>query len=392
MIPFLQVENAAVSRFFAGFAYPLNRCGRCCLASLIVLAVFPLNRLTTSLVLGQDSTTTTANKPVTPSTSSQFSSSNSSGSTFVSIESGLEAISRGGEPRTVAELQALEKQQEKVASQISSVTVNVQQGSAQGSGVIITADGFVLTAAHVAGKPGREAKIMLSNGTQVRAKTLGTNRAMDAGLLQIIDKIGKPWPHASLGESSKLRPGQWVIAAGHPGGWMADRPAVIRVGRILQKMSSTLVTDCALIGGDSGGPLFDLNGRLIGIHSRIGTETADNMHVPIDVYRDSWDRLAASQAWGSLPGFKPIVGIAGRKGENGDGPAEVGSVIPKGPADRLGILPGDIILSYDGNVVKSFNDLKRAVSESLPGDRVEIKFDRRGEVFRKNIIVAVEEP
>ncbi len=197
----------------------------------------------------------------------------------------------------------LERQQEKVASEITKVTVNVQQGLAQGSGVIITPDGYVFTAAHVAGKPGKEATITLSDGRKVRARTLGSNRDMDAGLLQIIERTGRPWPHASLGSSADLKPGQWVIASGHPGGWIEDRGAVIRVGRVLQKMNSTLVTDCALIGGDSGGPLFDLNGRLIGIHSRIGTETVDNMHVPIDVYRTHWDRMAASQAWGSLPGF-----------------------------------------------------------------------------------------
>ncbi len=391
MIQFLLVENDNSGHALAILARQLRRHARYCVVPLIVLGIFHGSTFTSSRVLGQESTTTTVKKPATSSASGQFNNS-SAGSTFVSIENGLDWIARGGEPRTVAELQALEKQQEKVANQINSVTVNVQQGSAQGSGVIITPDGFVLTAAHVAGKPGRQARIMLSNGIQVTAKTLGVNRAMDAGLLQIVDKTGKPWPHASLGESSQLRPGQWVIAAGHPGGWMADRAAVIRVGRVLQKLPSTLVTDCALIGGDSGGPLFDLTGRLVGIHSRIGTETADNMHVPIDVYRDSWDRLAASQAWGTLPGFKPVVGIAGRKGENGEGPAEVGSVVPDGPADRIGILPGDIILSYDGIAIRSFNDLKRAVSESVPGDRVEIKFDRQGTPMRKSIIVAVQEP
>ncbi len=359
------------------------------LAFCIALSDIPFGLLTTSSSVYSQDATTTVQKPVTPSMEGQGSYT---GSTFVSFESGLDWIAGGGEPRTVAELQALEKQQSKVASEINKVTVNVQQGSAQGSGVVITPDGFVLTAAHVAGKPGKQATIMLSNGTKVMAKTLGTNRSMDAGLLQIIDKSGRPWPHASLGKSSELRPGQWVIAAGHPGGWMSDRAAVIRVGRILLMMPSTMVTDCALIGGDSGGPLFDLNGRLVGIHSRIGTETTDNMHVPIDVYRDSWDRMAASQAWGTLPGFKPVIGVVGHQGTHGEGPAEVASVRDKSPADRIGILPGDIILSYDGNEIKTFNDLRRAVQESVPGDRVEIKYDRQGTRLRKNIIVGVEEP
>ena len=316
------------------------------------------------------------------------------GSTLVSVESGLERIERGLEPRTLAELYALEKQQEKVASEINKVTVNVQQGTAQGSGVIITADGFVLTAAHVAGKPGKEAKIMLPDGREVRAKTLGVNRSMDAGLLQIIDRDARPWPHASLGKSDDLKLGQWLIAAGHPGGWIKDRPAVIRVGRLLQKSRDreTLVTDCALIGGDSGGPLFDLSGRLIGIHSRIGTETVDNMHVPIDVFRESWSRLAASEAWGSLPGFRPMIGVRGIAGELGKGPAKVGFVDSRSPAESAGIQPGDVIVRFNGSAIATFKDLQRAVEETMPGDRIRIEFERNGSIISKKILVGVAVP
>lgn len=355
----------------------------------ICIAWFVSSLLLSSVPSGsfaQESATTTLQKPVT---SPVRTLEKQTGSTFVSFETGLERIARGGEPSTLAELQALEKQQEKVASQINKVTVNVQQGSAQGSGVIITPDGFVLTAAHVAGRPGRTAIVKLSDGRTVKAKTLGTNRGMDAGLLQITDKKGAPWPHATLGESKDLRLGQWLIAAGHPGGWISDRPAVIRVGRVLQMMKSTLVTDCALIGGDSGGPLFDLNGRLIGIHSRIGSETTDNMHVPIDVYRDSWDRMAQSQSWGTLPGFTPMIGV---EGSASSARAEVSSIAESGPAARSGIRPGDIILSYDGNSISSFTELQRAVEESLPGDRVEIRYERQGELMRARIIVGIADP
>ena len=173
---------------------------------------------------------------------------------------------------------------------------------------------------------------------------------------------------------------------------MSDRAAVIRIGRVLNLLPSTLVTDCALIGGDSGGPLFDLNGQLVGIHSRIGTETADNMHVPIDVFRDSWDRLAAGEAWGSLPGFKPVIGVVGYPQGQGDGRAEIASIVEKSPAAKYGLKVGDVIVAFDGRTVATFDDLRRAVSESLPGDLVEIRFERDGQVLRRSWIVGLEDP
>jgi serine protease Do len=371
-----------------------------------------------SNVRGEDPVPVTVNKPVllAPKVGGIF-----PGVTFVALEEGLDRVARGAEPRSIRELQLLEDQQSKVSQKIIDVTVNVQQGTAQGSGVIITPDGYVLTAAHVAGKPGREATVILSSGRRVRAKTLGTNRGMDAGLIQIIDlpatgasadrsiaggytlkadvvtasanstaiSSANVWPHATLGKSEDLRPGQWVIAAGHPGGWIPDRAAVVRAGRLLNIMRSTIVSDCALIGGDSGGPLFDLNGRLIGIHSRIGTETADNMHVPIDIYQESWDRLADGQAWGTLPGYKPVIGVVGpeRSGAAKNAPAQIVKVIVGSPAAAAGLKEGDVVTRFDDSVVASFEDLQRAVEGVAPGDRVSVEIDRKGQRLRLRIVV-----
>jgi S1-C subfamily serine protease len=217
------------------------------------------------------------------------------------------------------------------------------------------------------------------------------NRSMDAGLIQIVQKSEKPWPYATLGSSSNLRLGQWVVAAGHPGGWMADRPAVIRIGRVLNLLSSTLVTDCALIGGDSGGPLFDLNGQLIGIHSRIGTETADNMHVPIDVFRDSWERLSKGESWGQLPGFKPVIGVQGEQG-GAQGPAKIVGINPGSPAQKCGLQVGDVVVAFDGQSIATFEDLTRAVSDAVPHDPVDIRFERQGRILKRIIIVGLAEP
>lgn len=353
-----------------------------CFAALLLISV------RTNLVLGQEVVRAAGEsrivaKPIVPTSPAD------KGQTFIAIERELQRVLDGAEPRDIQELKAMERQQAKVAEAIQRVTVNVQQGPAQGSGVIITPDGYVLTAAHVAGKPGRDAMVLLSDGTRVQAKTLGMNRNLDAGLLKITEKRSRPWPTASLGKSDDLKMGLWCIAAGYPGGFQPQRGAVIRVGRILAVLHGTVVTDCALIGGDSGGPLFNLNGQLIGIHSRIGTEIEENMHVPIDVFADHWSRMKSGEAWGQLPGFKPMIGIQGPK--DLDAPL-IGSVMNGSPAHHAGLQAGDRILAFDGVTISSFSQLQRSVAESLPGDTVVVEFERNGQVLRHRVQIGIAEP
>jgi len=313
------------------------------------------------------------------------------GATYVALAQGLTAVFNGKEPSTLDELRALELQQSKVAKAIESVTVNVQQGSAQGSGVIITPDGYVLTAAHVAGGANRDAYVILSDGTRVRAKTLGMNRDKDAGLMKIVEERSTPWPHATLGHSRDLKVGQWCIASGHPGGWNLDRGAAIRVGRILsiskgrgESEAHTLFTDCALIGGDSGGPLFTLEGKLVGIHSRIGTDVIDNMHVPIDVFESSWERMARKEVWGALPGFQPVIGVRGTNQR-----PLITSVVPDGPADLAGVQAGDLVLAVDGTKIATFDDLQAAVNATMPGDVIFLRIQRGEEIIKLPVKVGV---
>lgn len=281
----------------------------------------------------------------------------------------------GGVPQSLSQLRALEAQQRRVAQLATECTVSVQIGPAQGCGVIITASGYVLTAAHVAMRPGESANIRMSDGSVVRARTLGLNRNVDAGLLKIEPGQRSSWPHASLGTSEDLIAGMWCIATGHPGGYDIGRGPVTRVGRILEAQPSSLVTDCALIGGDSGGPLFDLGGRLIAVHSRIGNDVSENLHVPIDNYASSWKRMQKGESYGYLPGFRPTLGVRGSKQSDN---AVVESVRAGSPAESAGLRAGDVIERFGKKTILDFQSLRAAVADTMPGERVELWVRRDG--------------
>lgn len=183
-----------------------------------------------------------------------------------------------------------------VADRCREATVGIiAPDGSMGSGVIVSEDGLILTAAHVLPKAGGDIVIVLRDGRQVAGKALGLNHDIDSGMARITVK-GK-YPAAPIAKSHTMWEGDWCIAFGHGGGVQTDRPAPMRLGRMLHVTSKTksirwLTTDCTVISGDSGGPLFDLQGNVIGIHSNIGMSVLVNRHVPISAYHAQWDELA----------------------------------------------------------------------------------------------------
>jgi serine protease Do len=286
----------------------------------------------------------------------------------------LAKIFAGGVPKSVADLKAMETHVKLLSERVIPATVGVRVGPAQGSGVIINKDGFVLTAAHVCGAPGREVVFQFPDGKTAKGKTLGVNRGIDSGLMQITDQ--GEWPFVEMGDYNTVKTGQWVLATGHPGGYQQERGAVVRLGRVLAKRNGSIGTDCTLVGGDSGGPLFDMSGKVIGIHSRIGGSLTSNIHVPIGTYHETWDRLAAAEDWGggSTRGG-PYIGVIG------DPDADVAKILEvqaNSPAAQAGIQPNDVIIEFGGKEIKDFESLSAIVRTQKPGDKVKMKV-KRGE-------------
>jgi serine protease Do len=291
-------------------------------------------------------------------------------------------------PHTGDDLRAIQARVQAVVKEAMPATVAILLDDAQGSGVIVSKDGYVLTAGHVSGKPGQQMLIVLSNGKRLRAKALGANNNIDSGMVKIVDPApAGGFACVPLGSAKDLRAGQWVVAMGHPGGYQEDRPSVVRLGRVLLSNRVMIGTDCPLIGGDSGGPLFDLDGRLVGINSRIGATTTTNIHVPIDTFEETWDRLAKGEEWGGARGLltgdegSPAngveLGIRAKEDERG---AVVNKVKAGTAAQAAGFVVGDVVVKFEGRAVKGPDDLFDDVAKHVPGDRVKVEVLRGGKV------------
>lgn len=310
---------------------------------------------------------------------------------------------RGAEPvATVQDLLKLEAKVAEVAKVTMPATVALlsDETGSSGSGVVTTADGLILTAAHVI-QGAEEVMVVFPDGKQVPGKVLGANFSKDIGMVQIT--VPGPWPFRERGASKPLVAGDWVVALGHSAGFDPARTPPVRFGRVVSKgPGNFLTTDCTLIGGDSGGPLFDLEGKIVGINSSIGVSWKNNNHAGIDGFVEDWDKLLAGKAWGRLSmnplanPEMPVLGIEmGLDGGRGRG-VPVERVYARSPAALAGIRAGDVVIGLDGGVVKNGQDLMMLLAKREPGDVVkavvrrddrdlelEVTLGKREELFRE---------
>ena len=258
-------------------------------------------------------------------------------------------------------------------------TVSIRLEEGFGSGVIVSADGLILSAAHVTGGVNKELTVILNNGTELKAVSMGLQSETDAAMLRITEE--GQYPHVDLNRDDDYLQGHWVFALGHSGGFDKERGPVLRLGRIVINSRTTLHTDCKVIGGDSGGPLFDMSGKLIGIHSRVSHTVEQNMHVPIREYLDHWEDLESGEFIGDGAFAKRPEkgsGFLGFACEDTDDGLLVGEVFGNGAAANAGIKAGDIVLELGGSKISNRAQLQTVLKEAASGAELEIVILRDG--------------
>lgn len=201
----------------------------------------------------------------------------------------------------------LDSHLQKIAPDLVDATIAIFLNGGSGSGVIVSPDGLVITAAHVTSKANEKMTVLLSDGRELPATSLGVDHTTDGALLQI--NAPGPFPYRPYIKKKNYEVGDWVIATGHPGGPVVGRPAPFRLGRIYAAgadsgFSDPLTTSAMVISGDSGGPLYNLKGEVIGINSNISGAWTVNNHVPMPSIIEKWDALLAGESFGQ-PQFTP---------------------------------------------------------------------------------------
>jgi serine protease Do len=266
-----------------------------------------------------------------------------------------------------------------------------------GSGFIISADGYILTNAHVV-DGADEITVRLTDKREFKAKVIGADKRTDVALIKI-EAAGLPM--VKLGDPNKLKVGEWVLAIGSPFGFDNTVTAGIVSGKGRSLPQENLVpfiqTDAAVNPGNSGGPLFNMRGEVVGINSQIYSRTGGYMGlsfaIPIDIALDVQNQLRST---GRVSRGRIGVVIQEVTKELADSfglakpeGALVNAVEKGGPADKAGVEVSDIIIKFDGKNVTSSSDLPRIVGATRPGSKVGLQVWRRGAA--KDLMVTVAE-
>jgi serine protease Do len=252
-----------------------------------------------------------------------------------------------------------------------------------GSGFIISADGYVLTNAHVVADAS-EVTVKLTDRREFAAKVIGVDKHSDVALIKI---KATDLPVVHFGDPARIRPGQWAIAIGSPFGFENSVTAgvISAIGRPLPDDSGTsfvtfIQTDAAVNPGNSGGPLFNLDGQVIGINSQIYSRTGGYMGmsfaIPIDIALNVKDQLLKngkvnrSRIGVSVQDIgQQLAQTFGLATPHG---ALVSQVEPQSPGERAGLKPGDVITSVNGRPIDHSYDLPAVISQLPPGTEAKL--------------------
>lgn len=273
-----------------------------------------------------------------------------------------------------------------------------QKRRSLGSGFIIDKEGYILTNYHVIEKSD-EIKVTLDSGKEYDARVIGTDPKTDIALIKI--DAQEPLPVAELGNSEALEVGEWVVAIGNPFGLSQTVTVgvVSAKGRVIGSgpYDDFIQTDAAINQGNSGGPLFNVDGRVIGINTAIiAAGQGIGFAIPINIAKEILNELKAkgsvTRGWLGVLIQKVTPELAESFNLPQDEGALVADVMEDGPAKEAGILRGDVIVEFDKKKIKTMEDLPKIVATTPPTKEVEVKLLREGKPKTLQVkIVQMEE-
>lgn len=287
-------------------------------------------------------------------------------------------------PASLAELKDLNDRVKALVARVRPAVVQVSGGS----GVVVNADGLVMSVAHVGGHAGRRVTFVFPDGRRARGVTLGNDKLGDAGLMRITDPGN--WPHVAVAKPEDIRLGEWCVAMSYPISFdQQQRHPSVRLGRVYHHCPMDVSSDCAIMGGDSGGPLFDMQGRVIGISSTCGNSLLENRHVSVDRFQRYWERLLKGEDLDELePGQGAVFGV---ESDPDVDEARLSSVAPNGPAAKAGVKAGDVVIQFAGKPIRSFEDLSAEVRGHKPGEKVQVEVHRGDAVLKISVTLGKAE-
>ncbi|MCA1187634.1 MULTISPECIES: S1C family serine protease [unclassified Saccharopolyspora] len=268
---------------------------------------------------------------------------------------------------------------EKASKSTVDIAVSSRSGSAEGTGVVLTADGYVLTNNHVVSSGG-DISVTLPDGKKSAGEVVGTAPSYDLAVIKLAGVDGLT--AAELGKSSNLAVGQTAVAIGSPLGLEGtvtsgivsalDRTVEVSSDDGQAVVYNGIQTDASINPGNSGGPLVNLDGQVIGINSSIqsntsGESSAGNIGLGFSIPIDTASRVAG-EIIESGAAMKPQLGVTGTDGESGN--AVISTVSAGSAAEKAGLRQGDTILEVDGKAVSAFSDLIAQIGSSEPGGKV----------------------
>jgi len=178
-----------------------------------------------------------------------------------------------------------------------------------------------------------------------------------------------------------IKLGEWCVALSYPISFdQQQRHLSARLGRVYHHCTMDVTSDCAIMGGDSGGPLFDLEGRVIGISSTCGNSILENRHISVDRFQRYWDRLLKGDDMDELePGFGAVLGV---ESDPDFDEARLGGVASNGPAAKAGVKIGDVVIKFAGKEIRTFRDLSAEVRLHKPGEKLQMEVHRGEDVLK----------